>query len=313
MTGRLERAEAWLLRALADRCDDAQVAWAEERAAEIRAGGVDDGRFAQLLSLASRFSPRGPLDASLERLAGAASVLEGWNPERWTALETVRVRLVVARALADDATLPDAIEEAFRYADEGELCALYRSLQLFPGPERFVWRAGEGCRTNMRSVFEANACDTAFPVAHLDDVAWRQLCVKALFVEAPLWRVHGLDGRIDSELTRMVLDLVDERRSAGRPIYPELWLCLGHEPSERALASVETELAGDDELSRKGAILALGRMGETDRLREIERDGGSTFSPVADWALLGRHDQAAFAAISIPEGAVPQSASAPAS
>ena len=51
--------------------------------------------------------------------------------------------------------------------------------------------------------------------------------LKALFVGAPLWRVYGLDKRIDAELARMALDLADERCSAHREVQPELWLCLG--------------------------------------------------------------------------------------
>jgi hypothetical protein len=39
--------------------------------------------------------------------------------------------------------------------------------------------------------------------------------------------VHGLDERLSGELARMALDLADERRSAGRPVNPLLWLCLG--------------------------------------------------------------------------------------
>ena len=313
MTDLLQGADDWLRAALSARCDDRQLAWADTQVAALEGGDVSDERFAQLLSLASRFAPKRPLEPTAEQCATAAALLEGWNPERWSALDAVRVRLILARARAAAATLPAAIKEAFRYADEGELCALYRSLQFLPGPKRFAWQAAEGCRSNMMSVFEANGCDTAYPVAHLDDVAWRQLCMKSIFVNAPLWRVHGLDGRIDADLARMALDLFEERRSAGRAINPELWMCLGSEPSERALAAIEAEIKGQNELSRKGAILALGRLGQTERLTEIERDGGSVFGPTARWALMGRHGQSAFAAVSIPEGATPSTHSAPAS
>ena len=157
----------------------------------------------------------------------------------------------------------------------------------------------------MKTVFEANGLDTAYPAAHFDVVAWRQLVIKCVFVESPLWRCSGLDARVDDELARMALDLVEERRSAGRSIQPELWLCLGATSDPRAIPALEEELQGQDELGRKAAILALGRIGATDRLEEIRRDGGSTFGPVAEWALMGRHDQSAFGAISPPEGAVP--------
>jgi hypothetical protein len=284
--------------------------WSEKTLAAID-GGLDHNRFCQALSSASRYGPKGQLAPSHQLVADADDLLPGWNPSRWTALEAVRVGLIVARAQADADGLATALEEAFRFADEGELCALYRSLQFLPGPERFVARSAEGCRTNMKTVFEANGCDTPFPAAHFDDVAWRQLCVKALFVESPLWRVVGFDARVDEELARMALDLADERRSAGRSVYPELWMCLGSEESgleanDRKLEAVEAELAGGDELSRKGAILALGRLGQSKRLEEIQADGGTYFGPVAGWALMGRHDQTSFASVSPPEGAEPK-------
>ncbi|MFT7170319.1 MAG: hypothetical protein ACI80K_003466 [Paracoccaceae bacterium] len=317
ITPDLDQLTSWLDAALAA-APGAEAAskfadWNAKALAGI-AAGTSDHQFCQTLSAISRFAPKGALAPSPQKVADAEELLSGWNPSRWTALETARVRLIVERAKADSESLTSAIEEAFRYADEGELCALYRSLQFLPGPERFVWRSAEGCRTNMKTVFEANGCDTPFPAAHFDEVAWHQLCMKSLFAESPLWRVVGFDARLDEELSRMALDLADERRSAGRPVYPELWMCLGSaetglEATERKLSAIEGELGGADELSRKGAILALGRLGQTERLKEIEADGGTYFGPVAGWALMGRHDQTAFASISPPEGAEPKTRS----
>lgn len=305
MTDLLQTVDRWLHETLAAGGHQKAVEWSDHEASKVSAAGLSDAQFAQSIALASRFAPRGPLAPSTQACQVAGGTLPGWNPERWTGLEAVRVRLVLARAAAEDATLPRAIEEAFRYADEGELCALYRSLQFLPGPDRFVWRAGEGCRTNMMSVFEANGCDTAFPVTHLDDIAWRQLCVKALFIGAPLWRVSGFDGRVDAELGRMALDLVEERRAAGRAISPELWLCLKGEPDERALRALEDELAGEDELSSRGAALALGRLGRHDRLRELASSAKGPLLETIQLAITDHHDQAAFGAVSIPEGATP--------
>src|SRR5262249_26964726 len=81
----------------------------------------------------------------------------GWSPERWAVLETLRAALVLSRSDLEREGGARAIEEGFRYADEGELRALYRTLAHVPAPERFAWRAGEGCRSNMKSGFEAGA------------------------------------------------------------------------------------------------------------------------------------------------------------
>ena len=234
----------------------------QEACSEIE-GGVDDVRFSSLIALASRHG-RGELEPTDEERAEAGRLLPGWDPECWTLLETLRVALVLARPDLTDDSFVRALEGAFEYADEGEARALYRSLAHLPAGERFAWRAGEGCRTNIVPVFEAVACDTPFPSRHFDDIAWNQLCIKAVFIGAPLWRVHGLDDRLSPELARMALDLVEERRSAGRPIQPELWLCLGPHAGDRGVQALNDELAqATRDVERQAAWVGLARAGET--------------------------------------------------
>lgn len=281
---------------LASRLDSRQGAWLAQREAEL-SQAPPAAKLAEALSLASRFAPRTKLaPTGAERVAAAAS-LAGWNPERWTTLEAVRVALILAYAEGANASLPTALESCFQFADEGELCALYRSLQFLPDGARFVWRSGEGCRTNMQTVFRANACDTGFPARHFDDIAWRQLCVKAIFVGAPLWRVVGLDARVDSELTRMVLDAAEERRSAGRPISPELWLCVGPYEPERARRAIAAEIAAGPGPGRIAAILALGRIGARAELERLVASPEHDIASAARRALAGEHTQAAFQAL----------------
>jgi hypothetical protein len=233
--------------------------WLEGARAEV-ARGASLERFCGLVSLASRYVPRrGGLDWKPGQLAQAGKLVEGWNPERWTKLEAARALLVLARPDLAAPAGAAALEEAFRYADMGELCALYKTLALLPAPERFVWRAGEGCRSSMKSVFESVACDSPLPVRHFDDVGWRQMLIKALFVEAPLARVFGLRTRLDAETARMALDLADERRSAGRPVNPETWLLVGTHGGARGIASLERELAAGTPAGKQAASEVLAR------------------------------------------------------
>ena len=198
------------------------------------AAGADDARFGALLSAASRHARREPLAPTPEERFQLAALLPGCEIERWTRLETLRVRLVLARRDLGQPAGVTALEACFQFADEGELCALYRSLQfmtLLPEPKRFAWRAGEGCRSNMRSVFEATACDSALPANVFDEPTFNQCVIKAIFIGAPVGRIFGLERRRNGELTRMALDLAAERKSAGRPIPADLWLAV--EPSAR--------------------------------------------------------------------------------
>ncbi|HEV8114499.1 MAG TPA: EboA domain-containing protein [Planctomycetota bacterium] len=279
---------------LATRLPKPASGWLAAAIAEL-SKGADAAQFAKLVSLSSRYVAKQPFAPTSAEIGRAFDACEGWNPERWSLLDAARVALVLGRPDLEEPTASEALEEAFRYGDVGELGAVYRSLQFLPRPEQFVWRAGEGCRSSMRSVFEAAACDNGFPVRNFADLAWRQLVIKALFVEAPLWRVYGLDTRLDPELARMALDLAEERRSAKRQVQPELWLCLATHGGERGMASIERELARGNTLGRRAAAIALARAGGLKRLAELlEQEHEPAVARTMRDALAGRIQQTAF-------------------
>ena len=159
------------------------------------------GRRRALLRAASRSPaatlPRGAARAdaptSAQQRRGAARGLE---PRALDAARDRRARRSCSRARTrGDARSATRLEEAFRYADVGELCALYRSLALLPEPRALRLARRRGLpQQHARRCSRPSRCDTPYPVRHFDDVAWRQLVIKCLFVEAPLWRVFGLDA-----------------------------------------------------------------------------------------------------------------------
>ncbi len=284
---------AWL----AGRLNAQALAFLENSRAEI-AAGVNNSRFAQLIALASRHARRNSLAPSHSECQQAAVALPGWDPVDWNLLETLRIALILARPDLTTDNFTQGFESAFQYADEGELCAFYRAIPLLPEAQRFVWRAGEACRTNMASVFRAMACDNPYPVTHFDAIAWQQLLMKALFIGVPLWRIYGLDQRLSATLAVMVLDYMDERTSAGRGIPVDAWLLLGPHWNERAVQAAERALTGDA-ANRRAAILALGRAGQKAHLAQMlasEADPAILFS--IRQALSGAIAPSAYQALS---------------
>lgn len=262
------------------------------------AAGLDASGFCVRFSSTCRHATSRPLDPSENERAAAASCVAGFNPERWTELETMRVALILARTDLAEESGAAALEEAFRYADMGELCALYRSLAFLPDGERFAWRCGEGQRTNIVSVFEANALDTPYPATYLNDSAFYQGVIKCLHLSGPLWRLWGLDGRLQGELARMALDLADERHSAHRPVQPMLWLCLGEHGGGRGEEWLTRELRDGPLDGRRGAALGCGRAGLRDVLRgALEREVDPTVRSSIEVALAGAVPQTAFASL----------------
>lgn len=282
------------------RLDDAARGWLQSASTEI-ADGAPDTRFAALFSVASRYARSTvALNPSDVERASANKAVPGWNPERWTLQEALRVALILSRTDMDGDRGPLALEELFTYADEGEQRAAYRSLALLPDPARFIWRAGEGCRTNITTVFEAVVLDTPFPALWFDDERWNQAIIKAIFVGVPLWRLWNLDQRLSPELARMALDLADERRSAGRAIQPELWLCVGAHGGDRGQAAMEAELdpSNPNRLGRCAAAYALVRAGLSSRLQDLltSTEDGKVRAAIED-AISGNTASTVFQAL----------------
>ncbi|AOK32272.1 hypothetical protein AQ611_22800 [Burkholderia singularis] len=113
----------------------------------------------------------------------------------------------------------------------------------------------------MRTIFEAVGCYSPYPVKYFDDISWRQFVIKAVFIDVPLWQINGIGERLSPELAHMALDLVDERRSAGRDIPPQLWFCLGPYLDDRGMHALQNELMENNDRRQRGALLALGRAG----------------------------------------------------
>jgi hypothetical protein len=254
---------SWLDAALEPHWAEAGTAWWAPSLERVGAG-LSGSTFGATLSVASRHTPRVALDPGVDALTRAHELLPGWNPERWDVLEAARVRLLLARPDLEKESFALDLETLCQHADEGELRAIYKSLALLSKAERFSTRAAEGCRTNIVPVFESVACDTPFPFTYFDDLAWNQMLIKGLFIGAPLVRIVGLDRRLNPELARMALDLAEERRSAGRQVQPELWMCLGTHGGQRALDSLQHELSSAHVAGRRAACLGLARAGHAD-------------------------------------------------
>jgi len=234
---------------------------------EIR-GGVSAQRFSALFSMASRYARRVPLSGP--------SAINGACLDSWNQLELLRVSLLLARRDLQEEGFSQDFESLFRFADEGESRALYRSIAFLPDPGRFVWRAGEGCRSNMLTIFNAVALDSPYPAKYFDDTAWNQLVMKAVFIEAQLDRIMGLDDRLSPELTRMALDYAAERKSAGRHLIAGFWLIPGNQQTEE-LSELIISRWPDSSAEEKACMsLALGRAGASSLLQKLAKDDQST-------------------------------------
>jgi hypothetical protein len=215
------------------------LVWLEDKQAEIRRNGEEKPLFIAF-SQASRYLEQQKLELSTEQLQAADEIITGWNPVNWTVDQAGRTWLILAFPYEDKYKYVATLDKIFAAADVREAIALYQSLPLLPHPENFKLRAAEGIRSNITSVFNAIALFNPYPAQYLDDLAWNQMVVKALFVGSPLLPIYGLKQRNNEQLSQMLIDYARERLAAKRKVNPQLWqLAAPFKP--QAVASLEAK------------------------------------------------------------------------
>lgn len=145
----------------------------------------------------------------------------------WALVDYARV-LLLTRALAE---LPAQAHSAFIMAvleggEIGEQESLLRTLALVLDCERFESIGLSACRTNAVRVFEAIACENAYPAQHFREPGFNQLVLKAVFLGVSVSRIEGLAARNNAELQRMARGYGSERLAAGRSVPEDIRLIL---------------------------------------------------------------------------------------
>ncbi|UWE13961.1 EboA domain-containing protein [Actinacidiphila bryophytorum] len=187
---------------------DGRVADPDWLAGAVDRVARDPDALAALFPAAGRRCGRGPLSAT----APASETGDGVDPAGWTVDDAARVLLLTALPLSG-AALAEQVEAVYRYGSADEKRAVLRALPLLDIGAGGVEILHDAIRTNDTRLVAAAVGPYA---RHLDAAMWRQAVLKCVFMDIPLTAVDGLDRRADGELGRMLGDLADERRAAGR-------------------------------------------------------------------------------------------------
>jgi hypothetical protein len=226
-----------------------------------------------ILGLAPRKLGREDLELHPSDQADAHRARPGWDPTNWTVDQAARIAALCEHA-PTCRDFPQLFTYLCRSADVQEAVALYQGLPLYPLPDQLEPQAGEGLRTNLRSVFEAVAHRSPYPREQFDENRWNQMVLKALFIESTLQPIQGLDERANPTLARILRDYAHERWAAGRSISPELWRCVGPFADDDALADIERLIDTGTDTERQAGALALSANsdGRAEPLKEKVRE-----------------------------------------
>jgi hypothetical protein len=199
--------------------------WLENEGQAIRTKGEIKSFDVAFVAM-PRKTGKNPVNISKEEKAELNKHRPDLSITAWTLDRLSRVWLLMQLNPEDKEKYTATIEDLYLNAEMGELVALYSSLPVLAYPESWRKRCAEGIRSNIGQVLEAIICNNPYPSEQLDEAAWNQLVLKAIFTEKPVLEITGLKKRMNGNLARSLSDYAHERWAAHRPVNPLLWICV---------------------------------------------------------------------------------------
>ncbi|MDM8174271.1 MULTISPECIES: EboA domain-containing protein [Olivibacter] len=189
--------------------------WLEEQLGKVKMSS--DHIYGTFSSL-SRILPKKAvelLDADREALQ---LIAPGFQMRAWDTHRLARMLLLLNLRDLMEADYVQVLNHLFDYADISEMVALYSSLIVLEYPDHWKSVCVEGIRMNIGLVHEAIMYDNPYPFFYLDNAAWNQLILKAIFNDMQLAYIVGIYARMNEPLISALLDYVAEREAAGRTV-----------------------------------------------------------------------------------------------
>lgn len=229
--------------------------WLSDQADTIRTR-TDDRKFNATFVAMPRKTGKHPLHAVEGQASGLGQIRKGLDIAHWTADRLARVWLLMQLDHEPKAKYISTVENLFLNGEMGELVALYSALPVLAYPDAWKKRCAEGIRSNIGQVLEAIMCRNPFPSEQLDEPAWNQLILKAIFTEKPILDIVGLRERRNQALARSLCDYAHERWAAGRDVNPLLWICVAPFVDESNISDVRRIFSSRNPLEKEAAALA---------------------------------------------------------
>ncbi len=290
--------KSFFLKLLQQQTDDKATEWLLLQKERIEEDPTDM-KFFIAFSQASRYFKKNLFVLSKEQLSEVNHLEKGFRPDTWDQLQAARAFLILNFPSEDATRWLATFHKLFETADMHEQQSLYAALPIMPFPEAMTSRAVEGLRTNITSVFDSIALHNPFPYIYLNEKAWNQMVLKAIFLQRPLYRIYNSDIRANKDLANILSDFAHERWAAGRSVMPELWRFVRHYLNEENIKDLQKEIREGSPLEKKAALLACHSSGLTvarqllDEHPEIKKD---IEKGLIDWEYIGREFE-----ISVPK------------
>lgn len=250
----VEQIKTLLKEIIARHVSSESLSWIESEV-RIHQEGYDLSRYAVAFVQVPRKTGKKIVEVSASEASTIASVIPGFSVQHWAVDQLVRVWLLLYLDAPDEKGYEEFIEKLFLNAEMNELVALYAALPTFAWPERWRSRCAEGIRSNIGKVLEAIMCNNPYPAKFLDEPAWNQLVLKAIFTDKPLLEIYHLKERSNQSLANSISGFAHERWAAHRNVNPLVWICVEKFVDEKNFQDIERLAYSTDHHERQAAAL----------------------------------------------------------
>lgn len=120
---------------------------------------------------------------------------------------------VLLAATKDD---QECIKEMIIRGGDDEQAAAIIAVNLRDDKEIYKDVIVHACRTNSTIVHSAASQDNPYAAEFFDDLEFKQLTIKTIFMGLDFDKISGLESRFNGELGKSLTDFFDERKAAGR-------------------------------------------------------------------------------------------------
>ncbi len=288
----LLQVSTFLKKTIEDKANKKELEWINQQENKLQKN-FQLRSFYLSFSSASRFIGKNRVPLSEKQLIEANRVRKGFQPQYWNLLQWVRTYLLLMLPYEDAQSFGINLTRLHETADIDEQVTLYGALPLLPYPEEMSKRAAEGIRTNITDVFDAIALNNPYPADYLNQAAWNQMVLKAVFMQRPLYRIYGAYERVNAELAGMLIDFAHERWAAHRKVIPELWKFVGPFLDRSSLTDIEKVINGDP-LEKEAGLLACyqSKLPEAQELlNQYPQIKENIESGKLDWIIIGKKNE----------------------
>ncbi|MBT4838170.1 MAG: EboA domain-containing protein [Methylococcales bacterium] len=199
-----------------DRLKNEEYEWFDQ-AINLLSKQPTEAEFYQTMSLTGRKISHQLLSLTTQEQDLIHQTIDDWLPVNWFIDQVVR--LCFLNCLSSSEKRHNTwVETLWATADSKELISFNQGLILFENADVWLAKLQLACRSNVTDIFSSVALNNAYPFYYFPDQSWNQMVLKTIHLGLPLEQIFGLKKRLNEELTRMIDDYMDERKSANRSI-----------------------------------------------------------------------------------------------